>query len=77
MSDRLFGITDAATGLYGAVVTPDGAMLHRLTGADGETAAVVARVPDASEAGIVIKSYELATVIDLLTLMLAELKRLR
>lgn len=62
-ADRLFGIIDAVDGINGVRVNDDGSLSGRIVGADGTSHAVVtADIPSAADAGMVIKSSDLADI---------------
>jgi hypothetical protein len=68
------GIIDAVDGQNGARISSDGAFRQHIRGADGIYEAVVTpNQPLASDAGIVIKSNDLADLKELLVLILNEL----
>lgn len=74
----LFGIVDALTGATYLRVNAEGTLTNRLIGSDGATQAVVTtNIVNPGDAGVVIKSADLADIKALLVEILLELKAAR
>lgn len=77
-NNNLFGIIDALTGANYLRVNAEGTLTNRLIGSDGETQAVItAEIVNPGDAGVVIKSADLADIKALLVEILMELKAAR